>query len=413
MKGNHLSTTSYLSNASAISGNGSVVAFESGSDNLDPADTDINRDIYIKNLTTGNLTLASTNDSGVKGNANSVIIGLSADGNVVLFDSGATNLDPGDTDIQGDVYAKNLATGDLTLVSASGDGTKANGQVDGMSITSDGSMASFDSYATNLVPEDTDTEKDVYIKDLRSGELTLADIGDAGKANFGAAHGMLSAQGTRIAFGSVATNLVPNSRRLGSSLIFVKNLITGEIVVGSTNDEGRGDRDTYSNDMPSLSDDGSRLAFMSVSTIMDPADRSTDQDVYVKELAPVFAVEADLSITNVDRRDPVRAGAAITYTLTIANAGPLSATGVTVTDRLPGSVTFVSATSLAGTCSEAAGVVTCTVAGSLVAGARPPTVRVVVTAQSPGIVSNTASVAGNEQDSNLANNQDTETTTVT
>jgi uncharacterized repeat protein (TIGR01451 family) len=146
---------------------------------------------------------------------------------------------------------------------------------------------------------------------------------------------------------------------------------------------------------------------------MDPADRSTDYDVYVKELAPPSAVEADLSITNVDRRDPVRAGAAITYTLTIANAGPLSATGVTVTDQLPSSVTFVSATSSAGTCSEAAGVVTCTVAGSLVAGARPPTVRVVVTAQSPGIVSNTASVAGNEQDSNLANNQDTESTTVT
>src|SRR5438874_277825 len=68
---------------------------------------------------------------------------------------------------------------------------------------------------------------------------------------------------------------------------------------------------------------------------------------------------ADLSITKTDSPDPVAAGAALTYSLAVANAGPDTATNVVATDNLPKGVTFVSATSPQGSCSQSKGVVTC------------------------------------------------------
>ena len=68
---------------------------------------------------------------------------------------------------------------------------------------------------------------------------------------------------------------------------------------------------------------------------------------------------ADLSLTKTDSPDPVLAGQLLTYTLTVTNAGPSSATGVSVTDTLPAGVTFDSATPSQGTCSQSSGTVTC------------------------------------------------------
>ncbi|MBI3459898.1 DUF11 domain-containing protein, partial [Candidatus Acetothermia bacterium] len=67
----------------------------------------------------------------------------------------------------------------------------------------------------------------------------------------------------------------------------------------------------------------------------------------------------DLAVTKTDSPDPVIAGNNLTYTLTVTNNGPDNAGGVTVTDTLPGGVTFISAVPSQGSCSQSAGVVTC------------------------------------------------------
>ena len=88
-----MTTASNLS----LSADGTKVAFQSIATNLDPADTDADYDVYVKDLTTGDLTLASTSDAGVKGNSSSFAASLSAVGTKVAFLSVATNLDPADT----------------------------------------------------------------------------------------------------------------------------------------------------------------------------------------------------------------------------------------------------------------------------------------------------------------------------
>jgi uncharacterized repeat protein (TIGR01451 family) len=119
---------------------------------------------------------------------------------------------------------------------------------------------------------------------------------------------------------------------------------------------------------------------------------------------------ADLSITKTASPNPVTVGASLTYTLTIANHGPSDATGVVVTDTLPASESFVSTTPSQGTCTGTSSI-SCNL-GSLANGASA-TVSIVVTPTQAGAISNTASVSGDQYDSDRDNNSDTQTTTVT
>jgi uncharacterized repeat protein (TIGR01451 family) len=122
---------------------------------------------------------------------------------------------------------------------------------------------------------------------------------------------------------------------------------------------------------------------------------------------------ADLSLTKNDSNDPVRRRRRISYSIRVRNHGPDPATGVTVIDELPAGVRFVSASSAGGSCSESAGIVTCTYASPLTTRGGTLTVKIVVVAPpTPGTISNTARVSANGGDPVLGNNQDTETTQV-
>jgi hypothetical protein len=281
----------------AISADGSKVAFASQSTNLDPGDTDVQHDTYVKDLTTGDITLASTSDTGVKGNLSSGFRGvsLSADGTRVAFDSSA-NLDPGDTDGLRDVYVKDLTTGDITLASTSDTGVKGNAD-NSPSLSADGTRVAFASDAANLDPGDTDNVKDVYVKDLGTGDITLASTSDTGvKGNDNSSGGKLSADGTRVALLSTATNLDPGDTDSPRD-VYVKDLTTGDLMLASTSDTGV--KGNSINHYLSLSDDGTKVAFVSQATNLDPADTNGDFDVYVKTLASGDITLASISDTGV------------------------------------------------------------------------------------------------------------------
>ena len=127
---------------------------------------------------------------------------------------------------------------------------------------------------------------------------------------------------------------------------------------------------------------------------------------------------ADLAITKSGEPNPVLSGNRLTYTVTVANNGPLVATGVNITDPLPSSLRFNSVASTQGTCSRSTttnpqpkgGTITCTL-GKLTNGASA-TITIVVTTTTPGMLTNSAKVSGNETDPNPSNNSATATTTV-
>ena len=122
------------------------------------------------------------------------------------------------------------------------------------------------------------------------------------------------------------------------------------------------------------------------------------------------ANSADVAITKTATPNPVPQGDPLTYTLAVTNNGPASATNVTVMDTLPSAVTFLSATTTIGTCSEAGGTVTCLL--GTMANAATATVTILTIAGTPSVVSNTATVTADQTDSNLANNSATQTETI-
>jgi len=121
------------------------------------------------------------------------------------------------------------------------------------------------------------------------------------------------------------------------------------------------------------------------------------------------ATGLDLALTGTDAPDPVIVGSNVTYTLTVTNRGFIDATGVTVTDTLPGSLSLISATPSQGSCGGTS-TITCNLGGILNLGSA--TITIVAATTTTGQATNTASVAANESDFNSSNNTASQTTTV-
>jgi uncharacterized repeat protein (TIGR01451 family) len=114
----------------------------------------------------------------------------------------------------------------------------------------------------------------------------------------------------------------------------------------------------------------------------------------------VVPFAADLSVIKVASDDSVLPGETFTYTIVVSNTGPATGTNVILTDTLPVSVTFVSASS---GCIKSDGVVTCDL-GNLAAG-NGVTVYIVVTAPGvEGTITNTVEVTNDVPDPQSGNN---------
>jgi uncharacterized repeat protein (TIGR01451 family) len=123
------------------------------------------------------------------------------------------------------------------------------------------------------------------------------------------------------------------------------------------------------------------------------------------------APRTDLSLTKTDSPDPVSVGGVLTYTLDIANKGPVSATGVTVTDLLPKNVRLRSARSDHGRCAQRTQRrIECNLAG--LANGESTTVTIVVRPTKQGTIVNTATVSASQPDLAPADNTASATTTV-
>ncbi len=127
---------------------------------------------------------------------------------------------------------------------------------------------------------------------------------------------------------------------------------------------------------------------------------------------------ADLSVTKVDTPDPVIAGANLTWTVTVSNAGPDAAATAAVVDTLPSGTTFVSLAAPGGwSCSTPAvgtnGTVSCSIASFPVGTAALTIVAAVDGATSVGtVLSNTATVTSVTPDPDSEDTSATATTTV-
>src|SRR5438876_2171929 len=167
--------------------------------------------------------------------------------------------------------------------------------------------------------------------------------------------------------------------------------------------------DTNNGNAVSVASGGTRGDFATVGP--DGCFYVTQTDKVVK-LAPCFfqSPTADLSVL---QTAPAGTGILQTfsYNILVTNGGPSPATNATLTDTLPAGVTFVSASSGQGSCSQSGGVLACNLS-SLPSGASVTATVAVTAGLLPGTLNNTASAKASEADPNLANNTSTTATNV-
>jgi len=144
----------------------------------------------------------------------------------------------------------------------------------------------------------------------------------------------------------------------------------------------------------------------SVTTTLPDPDLSNNTAIFETIVTPA----ADLSISQSSSPNPTNVGVTLNYELLVRNAGPSSATAVTVTDALPTNVIYESATSSQGNCTEANGTITCSL-GTLVSNASA-TVTIQVTPLAAGTITNTTSVTTTLPDPDLSNNTTIAETTI-
>ncbi|PPD11412.1 type I secretion C-terminal target domain-containing protein, partial [Methylophilus sp.] len=356
-----------------LSKNDNFVLITSSASNLVANDTNNVQDVFIKNLLTGETKLVSTNASGIQANSSSFGMDISTDGRYVLLKSYASNLVPNgwshegiyikdtltgsveklvsgnynigsaafspdgkyvifdshESSLTGDytptgthdqILIKNLETGTIEVVTKDINGNFYNGNSISASFSPDGNSIIFSSAATNIVPVSNGQHGypvgQVYIKNLLTGQVQLVSTNAEGvQGNDGSGGYGFSPDGVHVLISSYATNLIPGSTNLFTNDIFLKNIITGEIQrITSDSDGNAGDYLINSNsESPSFSADGRYVIFSSISSSLVSNDTNFSFDVFIKDIITGDIQRVSTPQTTQGGIDEVKAS--VSYTL--------------------------------------------------------------------------------------------------
>jgi Tol biopolymer transport system component len=265
------------SRASSASLDGRFVAFDSSATNLVPGDTKHNQDVFVRDRVAGTTERLSVSSTGEEGKGDSVNPSISGDGRFVAFESAAWNLVADDTNSASDVFVHDRQTGTTTRVSVSGSGDQANSHSFAPAISADGRYVAYESYAKNLVTTPT-LGVQIYLFDRDTGSTTLASAAPGGVAADGNSFNpAISADGRFIAFESFSSNLGGGSN---SCDVYVFDRDTGTTTDVSVA-FGGGDAFGCSY-RPAISGDGRYVAYESTAkNIVVPFGNTEGVNVYV------------------------------------------------------------------------------------------------------------------------------------
>jgi len=207
----------------AISADGRYVAFSSIASNLAPGDADDYIDVFVHDRDTDGDGIfdeagaIATELVKAEGHGHTLHPAISADGRyIALFSELAGSMScqpPGYGTGEGyegcsDVFVHDRQMGVTERVSVSSSGSLGNGHSQAPSISSDGRYVAFDSYASNLMPDDT-RDRDIFVHDRQTGVTEQVSVDSAGnQANNDSYYPAISGDGRYVAFGSIASNLV-------------------------------------------------------------------------------------------------------------------------------------------------------------------------------------------------------------
>ena len=192
-----------------VSGDGTHVAFTSDATNLVTGDTNAKPDVFVRDINAGTTVRASLGSVGNQLTTGADHPAISATARYVTFESTATLAVPNDTNGNQDVFRRDLAFNSTTRVSVNGVGAQLDRDSSNGTLSSDGLVAIFGSYATNL--PGAGPASHLYERHLASATTTLLDRafgGTAGNNQPDDYFPSISHDGAVAAYQSPATNLV-------------------------------------------------------------------------------------------------------------------------------------------------------------------------------------------------------------
>ncbi|UNU18018.1 calcium-binding protein [Microcoleus vaginatus PCC 9802] len=278
----------------SISPDGRFVAFYSYATNLVPGDTNNHRDIFVRDTLTNTITRVSVDSAGNQANADSFSPSISTDGRFVAFHSDATNLVPGDTNDNPDIFVRDTLTNTTTRVSLDSAGNQADTELykgsSGPSISADGRFVAFYSASADFVPGDTNETYDIFVRDTLTNTTTRVSVDSAGNQGnntsldqltvSGSSSPSISADGRFVAFQSYSSNLVPGDTN-DKPDIFVRDTLTNTTTRVSV--DSAGNQGNSGSDSPSISADGRFVTFDSNASNLVPGDTNDTYDIFVRD----------------------------------------------------------------------------------------------------------------------------------
>jgi Tol biopolymer transport system component len=326
----------------SISNDGRFVAFVSSAtaDVFQVGTTDANaaRDVFVRDITGGTTVLISAIPGGlVTANAASDEPEISGNGAAVVFHSTATDLTAIPTGGGQEAYRRVLASPNVDLVSVATPGgvPTGGGSITTVSVSDDGNLVAFSSGSTDIVANDTNGVRDVFVRNMTVGQTNVASTNAAGvRGNGNASAPSLSGDGQFVAFHSGAQNLVDNDT--GTIDVYLKNLATGAITRLSQTDGG--EAGNGGSTFPSVDLDGNAVAFQSLSTNLAGTEAvESDEDVFAWTSGAVTPGDttppaAGIAAANVTAAGGTTQTVTVTYTDNVAvNAATIDAADITVT----------------------------------------------------------------------------------
>jgi Tol biopolymer transport system component len=243
----------------------------------------------------------SVSAAGAQGDAASFSASMSADGRYTAFVSLSSNLVPGDTNNGCDVFARDNSSGAIERVSVSSTEAQADTgfNCDAPAISADGRFVAFQSDGVGLVPNDTSTNSDVFVRDRELGTTERVSVGSDGETPIGngtefgnSLDPAISANGRFVGFMSSGRNLIPG-RQIFETHVYVRDRVTGTTEIVSERPDGEPTNGPAA--QPSLSADGRYIAFVSYSEGLVPGDDNLGPDVFVRDRSTGATTAASVS----------------------------------------------------------------------------------------------------------------------
>ena len=253
-------------------------------------DTNRADDLYIRDRESGRTERVGPRD--FEPNGNSWRGRISPDARYVAFESFATNLVPADSNGQRDVFLQDRQTGVIERMSVSSSGQQSNGDSYWASVSDDGRYVAFQSSASNLVPGDANGVADVFVRDRLTSQTQRISVGRNGTESVRDSGGTISADGRFVIFLTSAWNIVAGDTNRSPD-VFLWDRQSGNIERASVGPNGvQANGPSYS---PMLSADGRYLLFLSYATNLVPGDVGGQPDVFVRDRATGLIERASVS----------------------------------------------------------------------------------------------------------------------